>query len=208
MSLYQDVTNKPWDQVGLPDGIESKPVFAVSNERLALTVFMIIASVVFSLLVVSYYIRMNIGDWVPMSIPTQVWLNTALLVLSSVFMQGAVFVSHKQLSVSLYSGAGLLFGIGGLFAIAFVAGQYQVWGLLADTGQGIRSNPANSFFYLLTSVHVAHLGGGLWVWSKSAIRLTHAATSDHFHQTFSLCAVYWHFLLIVWIGLFLLLANT
>jgi hypothetical protein len=39
MSLYRDVTNKPWDQIGLPDGIEHSPVFAVSNERLALNVF-------------------------------------------------------------------------------------------------------------------------------------------------------------------------
>ncbi len=50
MSLYRDVTNKPWDQIGLPDGIEHSPVFAVSNERLALNVFMMIASVIFSLL--------------------------------------------------------------------------------------------------------------------------------------------------------------
>lgn len=208
MSLYRDVTNKPWDQVGLPDGIENRPVFAVSNERLALTVFMIIASVIFSLLLVSYYIRMGIGDWVPMSVPTQVWANTAILVLSSVCLQSAVFFSSKQSSVSLLSRAGLSFGLGGLLAVAFVVGQYQVWGLLTETGQGVRSNPANSFFYLLTSVHVAHLLGGLWVWSKSAISLIQGSTSEHFRQTINLCAVYWHFLLAVWIGLFFVLANT
>jgi len=33
MSLLNDVTNKPWDEVGLPDGIEPKPVFlCLTNE--------------------------------------------------------------------------------------------------------------------------------------------------------------------------------
>jgi cytochrome c oxidase subunit III len=208
MSLYRDVTNKPWNQIGLPDGIEHSPVFAVSNERLALNVFMIIASVIFSLLLVSYYIRMGIGDWVPMSIPGAVWLNTAMLVLASVCLQAAVFSSRKLDSVRLFSGAGLFFFLGGLFAIIFAVGQYQVWSLLTLTGQGVRVNPSNSFFYLLTFVHVVHLLGGLWVWSKAIFRLGRGTTASTIHQTFCLCAVYWHFLLAVWFVLFFILANT
>lgn len=208
MSLYRDVTNKPWDEIGLPDGIEHSPVFAVSNERLALNVFMIIASVIFSLLLVSYYIRMGIGDWVPMSIPGAVWLNTAMLVLASVCLQAAVFVSRKLDSVRLLSGAGLFFFFGGVFAIVFAIGQYQVWSFLTLTGQGVRVNPSNSFFYLLTFVHVAHLLGGLWVWSKAIFQLGRGTSALAIQQTFSLCAVYWHFLLAVWLVLFFILANT
>lgn len=208
MSLYQDVTNKPWDQVGLPDGIESKPVFAVSNERVALTVFLIIASVLFSLFLVSYYIRMQVGDWVPLATPGQLWINTAALVFSSVFLQLAVFNSRREQTIELFRGSGLMFGIGGLLAIAFIIGQYYVWMQLGDAGHTVRANPANSFFYLLTAVHIAHLLGGLWVWSRAGFRLANKVSSDEIRSSIKLCAIYWHFLLVIWIGLFALLANT
>ncbi|MDO8906975.1 MAG: hypothetical protein Q7W55_00600 [Pseudohongiella sp.] len=208
MSLYRDVTNKPWDNVGLPDGIESKPVFNVPNERVALTVLLIIASVLFSLFLVSYYIRMQVGDWVPLATPAQLWTNTAALVLSSVFLQAAVFRSRKEEVLSLFRGSGLLFVIGGLLAVAFIIGQYQVWVDLGAAGHSVRGNPANSFFYLLTAVHIAHLSGGLWVWSKAGIRLAQKFDADDIRLSMNLCAIYWHFLLLVWVGLFFLLANT
>jgi len=208
MSLYRDVTNKPWDDISSVDGIEHSPVFNVSHERLALNVFMSMVAVIFSLLLVSYYIRMNIGDWVPMSIPAQVWFNTAMLVIASIFMQAAVFASRKLISITLFSRAGLLFLLGGVCAIVFAVGQYQVWNFLTLSGQGVRVNPSNSFFYLLTFVHVVHLLGGLWVWSKSVIHLARGTTGSSLKQTFSLCALYWHFLLVVWFVLFFILANT
>lgn len=208
MSLYQDVTNKPWDQVGLPDGIESKPVFAVSSERVALTVFLIIASVLFSLFLVSYYIRMQVGDWVPLATPGQLWVNTAALVLSSVCLQMAVIKSRGEQDLSIVRGSGRIFIVSGLLAIVFIIGQYQVWTELSGAGHNIRGNPANSFFYLLTAVHIAHLLGGLWVWSKTGIRLAQKSESEDIKSSMNLCAIYWHYLLIIWIGLFVLLSNT
>lgn len=208
MSLYHDVTNKPWDKVGLPDGIESKPVFAVPNERVALTILLVIASILFSLFIVSYYIRMQVGDWIPLATPDQLWLNTAALVFSSVFLQLAVYRSRSEVALSLVRGTGLFFILGGLLAIVFIVGQYQVWVDLAAAGHNIRSNPANSFFYLLTGVHIAHLLGGLWVWSRAGIRLAQKFEADDIRLSIRLCAIYWHFLLAIWVGLFFLLANT
>jgi len=81
-----------------------------------------------------------------MLLPDQLWLNTGALVLGSIFMQLAVAASRREAVVGLAKGAGLLFLLGGLFTIAFVAGQYQVWDQLAASGQGVRTNPSNSFF--------------------------------------------------------------
>lgn len=208
MSLLHDVTNKPWDSTGLPDGIETKPVFAASNERVALTVFLIIASMLFSLFLVAYYIRMQVGDWVPLATPAQLWVNTGILFASSIFLQLAVLKAPSVDQFSLARGAGLLFLLGGLLAIVFIAAQYQVWAYLAESGHNIRNNPANSFFYLLTGVHIAHLLGGLWVWSRAGIRMVQKHDSKEIGASIKLCAIYWHFLLLIWIGLFFLLANT
>ena len=59
----------------------------------------------------------------------------------------------------------------GAFAILFIVGQLITWDNLQNAGYFLTSNPANSFYYLMTGLHAIHLLGGLWVWSKSSIRL-------------------------------------
>lgn len=210
MSLYRDVTNKPWNTVGLPDGIDPKPFFAVANEKVALVIFVIIACVLFSLLTVSYYIRMLLGggDWVPVATPQLLWVNTAALVLSSVVFQLAVNNSRKEETIRFFSTTGILSLAGGLLAIVFIAGQYIVWQQLGQAGYALKDNPANSFFYLLTGIHMLHLAGGLWVWGRAQLRLLNAPDIAGSRLSLELCAWYWHFLLLVWFGLFYLLATT
>lgn len=210
MSLYRDVTNKPWNTVGLPDGIDAKPVFAVANEKVALVIFVIIACVLFSLLTVSYYLRMLLGggDWVPVATPQLLWANTAALVLSSVAFQLAVNNSRKEESIRFFSTTGIFSLAGGLLAIVFIAGQYIVWQQLGQAGYALQDNPANSFFYLLTGIHMLHLAGGLWVWGRAQLRLLNTPDVAGSRLSLELCAWYWHFLLLVWFGLFYLLATT
>ena len=95
-----------------------------------------------------------------------------------------------------------------MFAVAFIAAQLLVWQRLQAQGYYLASNPANSFFYLMTGLHGLHLLGGLWVWSKSTIKLLSGAEAKEIRLSVELCTVYWHFLLLVWLVLFGLLANT
>jgi cytochrome c oxidase subunit 3 len=60
----------------------------------------------------------------------------------------------------------------------------------------------------MTGLHAAHLLGGLWVWSKSSIRLLSGEDAAELKLSIELCTLYWHFLLIVWFILFALLSNT
>ena len=210
MSLYRDLTNRPWDGVGLPDGIEPKPTFNTPNERVALVVFVAVAGVLFSLLIVAYLMRIRfcMGDWVPVPISDALWWNTAALTLSSVFLQGAVHAARRESQVSLFSVSSALSLAGGVFALLFIAGQTMVWGQFAEAGLGVRGNPANSFFYLLTGIHVLHLLGGIFVWLRQQFRVAQGATLAQRQLSLELCAWYWHFLLLVWAGLFYLLIAT
>ena len=56
--------------------------------------------------------------------------------------------------------------------------------------------------------HALHLLGGLWVWSKSLIRLLSLAEPQDVRLSIELCTLYWHFLLIVWLVMFAILSNT
>jgi cytochrome c oxidase subunit 3 len=96
----------------------------------------------------------------------------------------------------------------GVLAILFIVAQMVTWNHLQAGGFYLSSNPAVAFYYLLTGVHALHLIGGLWVWSKCAIRLTSGAEPEEVRLSIQLCTIYWHFLLLVWIVLFAILANT
>lgn len=204
MSLFKQLSEKPWERKGVIGGLDPEGVFESPPERVALGFFLTIASVIFSMFGVSYIIRMSLPDWEPVAAPTQLWLNTALLVISSVLFQWArnTAAAGKQKNlVTAFIG-------GGVFALLFIAGQMLTWEGLQAQGLYVASNPANSFFYLLTGLHVAHLLGGLWVWSKSSIRLLSGGKPEELRLSIELCTLYWHFLLIVWLVIFAVLSNT
>jgi len=204
MNLFKSITEKPWETTGVIGGLEPEGAFDAAPERVALVIFLVIASVIFSMLTVSYYVRMELPDWTPLSDPAQLWLNTALLVVSSILFQWArnlVTKGQDKYLIAALVGAGV-------FAMLFIAGQLVVWNGLQSAGYFVASNPANSFFYLLTGLHALHLLGGLWVWSKSLIRLLSVGESQDLRLSIELCTLYWHFLLIVWLVMFAILSNT
>ena len=204
MGLVKTVTEKPWERKGVIGGMVPEGTFATEAERVALTFFLVIATVVFSLFMVSYYLRMELPDWEPLSEPAQLWFNTGLLIASSVLFQWSrniVVRGHTRNLYTSFFGAGVL-------AILFIVAQMVTWNHLQEGGFYLTSNPAIAFYYLLTGLHALHLIGGLWVWSKCAIRLTSGGEPKEVRLSIQLCTIYWHFLLLVWIVLFAILANT
>tara|TARA_B110000858_G_scaffold89247_1_gene103134 strand:- start:54970 stop:55584 length:615 start_codon:yes stop_codon:yes gene_type:complete len=204
MSLFKQLSEKPWERKGVIGGLNPEGAFESPPERVALGFFLTIASVIFSMFGVSYVIRMSLPDWTPLAEPSQLWLNTALLVISSVLFQWARNTANAGKQKNL----GVTFIGGGVFALLFIAGQMLIWENLQASGFYVASNPANSFYYLLTGLHIAHLLGGLWVWSKSSIRLLSGGKAEDLRLSIELCTLYWHFLLIVWLVIFAVLSNT
>ncbi|GIT21954.1 MAG: cytochrome-c oxidase [Gammaproteobacteria bacterium] len=204
MSFFKTITTKPWEKKGVIGGLDPEGAINAPNEKVALSVFLVVISVVFSLFTVGYFLRMELPDWQPLSEPGQLWFNTGLLVLSSVLFQWARNIVNSESSKHLTAA----FIGGGFFAIFFITGQLVIWSNLQDAGYYMTSNPANAFYYLMTGVHAVHLLGGLWVWSKSSIKLLSGSEAKSLKLSVELCTLYWHFLLIVWIVLFAILSNT
>ncbi|MBL4581457.1 MAG: cytochrome c oxidase subunit 3 [Gammaproteobacteria bacterium] len=204
MSLLKTLTEKPWERKGVIGGPDPEVAFESPPERVALGFFLTIASVIFSMFGVSYVIRMSLPDWTPLAEPSQLWLNTGLLVISSILFQWARNTANAGKQKNLIAA----FIGGGVFALLFIAGQILTWESLQASGFYVASNPANSFFYLLTGLHIVHLLGGLWVWSKSSIRLLFGSKPEDVRLSIELCTIYWHFLLIVWLVIFAVLSNT
>jgi cytochrome c oxidase subunit 3 len=205
VNLFQQLTEKPWlkgdgSVVVLHDG----RAFPLPSAKLGLRVFLAVATVLFSLLVVAYADRMVAADWRPLSVPWLLWLNTALLILSSVALQwawgGARWGQIDVVRVGLLAG--------GVFAFAFLAGQLVAWQRLAAAGYFAATNPAVAFFYLLTALHGLHLLGGLVAWGRTVVKLRRGFTVRQLRLSVELCTIYWHFLLLIWLVLFGLLLFT
>ena len=125
---------------------------------------------------------------------------TVILVLSSVTCQYGVFAAER----------GDVFGLRRWYAITFVmglifiggqAGEYYQLVVLHDTT--ISSSAWGSVFYLATGFHGLHVLGGL----VAFIFLTMRTKMSKFTPAQATAAIvvsyYWHFVDIVWIGLFL-----
>jgi len=204
VSFLHQLTEKPWapiqgNVVDLRDG----SAFSVPTATLGLRVFLAVVTVLFSLLIMAYGSRMEFEDWRPAPQLSLLWLNTAMLVLSSVAMQWAKIASRRR------DIDGVRIGLiaGGVFAAAFLGGQILAWRQLNMMVAFDITNPAIGFFYLITALHGLHLLGGLVVWGWTAAKLWRGLDVVQVRLTVELCTVYWHFLLLVWLILFGLLFS-
>ncbi len=205
MNFLRELTKKPWESAQERlDNLHQGGAYALPTATLGLRVLLGALTVLFSLLVVAYADRMSLADWRSMPLPWLLWPNTALLVLSSVGLQWASVNANRGRIEGVRSG--LL--AGGIFAFAFLAGQLWAWQELIDSGYFAATNPANAFFYLITALHGLHLLGGLVAWSRTSAKVRHVRDLGQVRTSVELCAVYWHFLLLVWLVLFGLLLFT
>ena len=204
--LKQTVNTRPWEAHAHhgPSEDFSGRSLRQPDARIGLFVFLAVATSLFALFISAYTMRMELGDWRPLPDPNLLWLNTGLLILSSIALQWAYVATGKG-QVNTVRNALL---VGGFFAFAFMAGQLLAWRQLVEAGYFAYANPANGFFYLITGTHALHLLGGLVAWGRTTIKLSSGYEIASVRTSVGLCAVYWHFLLVVWVILFGLMLST
>ena len=202
MSFRRQLSTKPWlAQRGV---VVDASGFVGSTPKVTLGAFLCVASVLFTLFIAAYFIRMSYADWRPIPVPALLWLNTVILIGSSMALQWAAVSSRREQSDGMHFGLYL----GGGCALVFLVGQWLAWQQLSGLGYFIDSNPSNAFFYTLTAVHGLHLLGGLLAWARALVRVRQGVEITRLRITLELCAIYWHFLLLVWLVLFGLLLVT
>ena len=201
--LKQSFNTQPWVAEVVEESAWQAP-FNARPKLVALTTFMAVATSFFALVLSAYSLRMELGDWIPLTEPQLLWTNTAMLILASVVFQWTRNKAMQDDSTQVKPGL----VIAGLLTIAFLAGQFIAWQQLSASGQYISSNPSNAFFYLLTALHGMHILGGLYVWARATVRVMSGSTDEAARQSIELCTIYWHFLLLVWLVLFGLLLST
>ena len=148
---------------------------------------------------------MELGDWIPLTEPQLLWVNTLMLIIASVVFQWTRNAAINDQLQRLKPGM----VITGILTWGFVIGQLVAWQQLHGLGEFVFVNPSNAFFYFLTGAHAAHILGGLYVWARALVKIL-SGNEDikGINRSIELCSIYWHFLLIVWLILFGLMIST
>ena len=147
----------------------------------------------------AYVVRRAAGNWLEFALPGIFFVNTAVILLSSVTLHLS-FQGFKQRKEQQYKGMLILTFLLGL---TFVVLQYQGWQALNAIGATFTVNPSSSFIYVISGLHAAHVLGGI---AALTVALTHAYILPYKptlrrKQRFELVVQYWHFVDILWVYL-------
>jgi cytochrome c oxidase subunit 3 len=124
---------------------------------------------------------------------------TAVLVLSSGVMQYAL----SRIRVGDRVGMNRALAVTLLMGITFLGLQaYDYLELLSTHGFGINSGVYGTLFYTMTGFHGAHVFGGVVGISIVLMRGVSGQFSARHHVAVEAVSAYWHFVDVVWIGLF------
>jgi len=196
--------------------------------RLGLICAIATVSMVFISLTSAYVVRQGlptydgtinsyVRDWGMVQLPWQLLaINTLLLLLSSLTMEAARRdITRRSALAPLKSIPGIALGdeksfpwleVTVLLGLGFLVGQWFAWGELKSRGFFFDTNPNSSFVYLLTAAHAVHLLGGIiaLLWA-SITSLQHKPVEGR-RIVVDVAAWYWHFMAVLWIYVFALLA--
>lgn len=142
-------------------------------------------------------------------IPNLLWINTGIIILSSLSMQFAVWRAKKGDDKQAMVGLVLTFMMG----VAFLIGQWNVYTEMVLGGNffvdPMRADDSVAYFYILTGLHGSHIIAGLIV-------LAFAIVKTGFNKykpgkkvlSLEMSATFWHFLDLLWVYLFVFLLFT
>src|ERR1700729_3037022 len=155
-----------------------------------------------------------VDAWVPTAIPPILWLNTAILLLSSVTMEIARRTMFRETDVmDEWLGLGKPITRRALpwlsttivLGLLFLAGQWIGWRQLASQHIFFKPSQSSHFFYLITGVHAVHLFLGIGALIAAFVGLYLSRQLESRQILVDGVAWYWHAMGVLWLFLFTLL---
>ncbi len=178
-----------------------KKQLAIQPKKFILWLFMVSIVMVFAALTSGFIVRQAEGNWLAYALPSQLWVSTCIILLSS---GTAIWALKSSKSGNLTTTrTGLILTL--LLGLAFLVTQFWVWSVLVDNKIYFVGNPAGSFLYVLMGVHAFHLLSGLLYLLIMLIRAYKVRSAEQIQFHLGLSTTYWHFLTGLWVYLYVFL---
>ena len=156
-----------------------------------------------------------VHDWIPVKLPALLWVNTLVLLLSSVGMElarrqmkfAAATVTTTPVAPDPASEAGKAPWLTMTIALGllFLSGQWMAWKQLAASGFYVATTPSSSFVYLLTGAHAVHLMGGVVALLVAGLFVLLRRPVTTRSIVVDVAGWYWHFMAVLWVYILCLL---
>jgi cytochrome c oxidase subunit 3 len=175
--------------------------------QIGIIVALFSVAALFIALVLAYGLQLQKQtNWQHIRIPVMLWISTALLAASSLFLETGRSSIRRGAWQQYNRSLGITVGLG----VAFLASQLAAWLDLKQQGVYVSANLHGSMFFVFTGMHGAHLLIGiLWlIYLVVRSRRLIDGTEQVFRQQRALTsafALYWHFMGVLWVVLFALL---
>lgn len=143
------------------------------------------------------------ADWVSIPLPYVLYVDTAILLGSSLTIEFARFSRRADASKEArWIRATLLLGV------AFIAGQIVSWQELTSRGLHLASNPGSFFFFLITGAHGLLFLGAIGLLTSVGLFAGPLTSSARRQAALNSLNLYWHFVAALWLySLFLLVVT-
>jgi len=171
---------------------------------LAMRCVLVSITVLFITIGIAYLGRSRTGaNWEHIRVPSLLWLSTTLILASSWTLETARGSLERRNGRRYALWLQVTVAIG----LAFLGSQILALRELVEQGIYLRHNPHSSLFYVITGAHGIHLLGGMAALSYLLIRVSmrpEVLLFDFRRQRgrAAVSALYWHFLTVLWLGLF------
>ena len=158
-------------------------------------------TMMFVALTSAYIVRRAAGNWLEFELLGIFWISSFLILFSSISLEWSWrnFKKGNQKLYRIFLVLTLLLGFG------FLVSQFFGWQRMNALGITLTGNPSESFIYVISGVHAAHVFGGIGVLIVAVI---HAYMLPFFKSKarklrFQLSIHYWHYVGALWIYLFI-----
>ena len=174
-----------------------------SSRRYATAIILGILSIVMFFMAMAsafIFLRATSSRWVPLHLPSIIWFNTLVLLLSS----GAMELARRRLALADVRQFRRLWSVATALGILFLLGQLAAWRQFVLAGFYVATNQASSFFYVFTGLHGLHLLGGICALLYVSFRKFEKAKVPR-SVAAEVASYYWHFMDGLWLFLLALL---
>ncbi len=181
-----------------------RPSPSQSHERryqTAILLGMVSICMFFMALSAAFLVRKTGTDWIKFRLPTIIWVNTIVLLTSSL----TIDLARRRLALNDLSGFKTMWRVTTALGVAFLVGQVVAWRDLVQMGFYVGSNPSSSFFYVFTAAHAAHLIGGILALFYVLFRDFRKTARLSLPIASEVTTYYWHFMDGLWLFLVVLL---
>ncbi len=184
------------------DNTISKQPLRIHPHKFTLWVAMASIIMMFAGLTSAYIVKKSQSNWLNFELPIAFWYSTFVILLSSVTLH----LSQKAFLAREMARYRLLITASAFLGVFFVVLQLIGFGSLQEKGINLiggNSNPASSFLFVITGLHILHVLGGVIALLVMFFKAYYSKTKVYSKIPIEIVSTYWHFVDLLWVYLFI-----